>query len=140
MKIPQPNIFLRNFWLKFFSIALATVIWLGIHYGLRNEFSINQLNINTLLAHEYVRVPVAIVVAPGDPRVFKINPSEVVVTVVGEETALRKAAQKSIKVNVDLTNFRARRSPAEELHAEVPPSINVLDISPMTVAVEQVSR
>jgi len=133
MKIALPNFILRNFWLKFFSIALATVIWLAIHYGIRNEFSIGQLNINNLLAHEYVRVPVAIVVPPGDARAFKITPSEVVVTLVGEEATLRKAARKNIKVNVDLTTFHSRQSAAEELHADVPTNITVLDISPATV-------
>jgi YbbR domain-containing protein len=140
MKIALPDLILRNFWLKFFSIAMATVIWLAIHYGIRNEFSISQLNINNLLAQEYVKVPVSTVAAPGDARLFKINPSEVVVIAVGEKTALRKAARKSIRVYVDLTNFHSRQSPAEELHADVPPDINVLEISPSTVAVEQVSR
>ncbi len=63
-----------------------------------------------------------------------------VVIAVGEKTALRKAAEKSIRVYVDLTNFRSRQSAVEELHADVPPEINVLEISPATVAVEQVSR
>jgi len=140
MKIPLPDIIQHNFWLKFFSVALATVIWLAIHYGTRNELSISQLNINNLLVQEYVRVPVSIVAATGDTRIFKTTPSDAVVIAVGEKMALRKAAQKSIRVFVDLTNFRARQSPAEELHVEVPPDINVLEISPATVAVEQVTK
>ncbi len=66
MKMPLPDLILHNFWLKFFSVALATVIWLGIYYGTRNQLSISQLNINNLLAQEYVRVPVTIV----SPRVM----------------------------------------------------------------------
>ena len=134
------DLIFRNFWLKFFSVSLATVIWLAIHYGTRNELFISQLNINNLLAQEYVRVPVTVVVPPGDLRTFGINPNEVVVIAVGEKTALRKAAQKSIRVYVDLTNFRSRQSTVEEVHADVPPEINVLEISPATVAVEQVPR
>jgi hypothetical protein len=125
-----PDLILRNFWLKFFSVALAAVIWLGIHYGIRNELSISQLNINN------ITVPVAIVVPPGDARVFKITPNEVVVFAVGEKAALRKG----IRVYVDLTKFRSRQSASAELHADAPPEINVLAISPATVAVEQVSR
>lgn len=135
-----PDLILRNFWLKFFSVALATVIWLGIHYGIRNEFSVSQLNINNLLAQEYVRVPVTMVTAPGDTRAFRITPAEVVVIAVGEKAALRKAAEKSIRVSVDLTHFYVRQSSAEEVHAEVPANINVLEISPPTVTVEQVQR
>jgi hypothetical protein len=130
MKIAPPNLILRNFWLKFFSVALAAVIWLGIHYGIRNELSISQLNINN------ITVPVAIVAPPGDARVFRITPNEVAVFAVGDKAALRKG----IRVYVDLRKFRSRQSVAEELHADAPPEINVLAISPSTVAVEQVSR
>jgi hypothetical protein len=130
MKMPLPDLILRNFWLKFFSIALAAVIWLGIHYGIRRELSISQLNINN------ITVPVTILAPPGDARVFKITPNEVVVFAVGDKAALRKG----ISVHVDLTKFHSRQSAAEELHADAPPEINVIDIVPATVAVEQVSR
>jgi hypothetical protein len=119
----------RNFWLKSFSVALATVIWLAIHYGIRNELSISQLNINN------IRVPVAVVTPPGDTRHFRTIPEEVVVFAVGDKTELRKG----IEVHVDLTNFHARQSAAEEVHADAPSEINVLAISPSTVAVEQIS-
>src|ERR1700679_1242788 len=104
MKTVITSLILRNFWLKFFSIALATVIWLGIHYDIRNELSISQLNINN------IKVPVAVITPPGDPRDFRITPNEVVVFAVGDKSALRKG----IKVFVDLTNFRSRQSVAEE--------------------------
>jgi hypothetical protein len=130
MKTALPSLILHNFWLKFFSVALATVIWLGIHYDIRNELSISQLNINN------IRVPVAVVETPGDARIFKITPNEVVVFAVGDKAALRKG----IKVFVDLTRFYSRQSAAEELHVEAPPEINVLAISPQMVAVEQISK
>ena len=105
---------------------MATVIWLGIHYDIRTEFTISQIE---------VRVPVEIVIPPGDTRVFKITPNAVVVIAVGE-----KEAQKNIRMYVDLTNFRAKQSAAEAVHADVPAEINVLEINPATVAVEQVLR
>jgi hypothetical protein len=126
MNLPLPAIILRNFWLKFFSIAMAAVIWLGIHYGIRHELSISQLNINN------ITVPVAIVTQPGETRLFKITPPEVVVFAVGDKAALRKG----IRVYVDLTRFRPRQSAAEEVHADAPPEINIISILPSTVAVE----
>ena len=125
MKQALSNLIFNNFWLKFFSIALATVIWLGIHYDIHNQFSISQIKMS---------VPVEIVIPPGDSRIFKITPSVVVVIAVGE-----KEAQKNIRVYVDLTNFRSKRSATEEVHADVPPEINILEINPATVAVEQTS-
>jgi hypothetical protein len=60
----------------------------------------------------------------------------VVVFAVGDKAALHKG----IRVFVDLTKFHSRQSAAEELHADAPPEINVITISPQTVAVEQISR
>lgn len=131
-----PDLILRNFWLKLFSVALALVIWLGIHYGIRNEFSISQANINSLLAQEYVRVPVTIVRRPNDNRVLSVTPADVLVVAVGEKDALRNAAKKSMRVYVDLTRF-ASGPAVEEVHADVPPDIIVREISPSTVTVEQ---
>jgi hypothetical protein len=130
MKIALPDFIQHNFWLKFFSVALATVIWLGIHYDIRKNLSISQLNINS------ITVPVAIIAPPNDEHTFKITPSEVVVFAVGDKAALRKG----ISVFVDLTKFRPRPNAAEELHAEAPPEINVIAISPQTVAVEQAPK
>ncbi len=108
--MPLQSLILRNFWLKFFSVALAAVIWLSIHYGIQNESPMGQSNINHLLAQEYIRVPVTIVTKPGDPRVFRITPNEVVVIAMGEESALRRAANKNFKVSLDLTDFHSKRT------------------------------
>jgi hypothetical protein len=134
------NLILRNFWLKFFSIALATVIWLSIHYGIQSESNLSQLSINHLLAQEYIRVPVTAVTSPGDSRAFKITPNEVVVIAVGEETALRHAADKNIKVSLDLTDFHSREATTMELQVQAPPDVTVQEISPSTVTVAQVSQ
>jgi hypothetical protein len=126
MTAPSP--ILRNFWLKFFSVALAAVIWLTIHYGIRNELSINHLNINRIV------VPVAVIVPPGDPRVFKLIPPEVVVFAIGDITALRR----DVRASVDLTYFHGRQNLSQEVRIDAPPEINVLETTPATIAVEQV--
>jgi YbbR domain-containing protein len=134
------SLILRNFWLKFFSVALATVIWLSIHYGIQNESPMSTSNINHLLAQEYIRVPVTVVTAPGDPRVFRITPNEVVVIVMGEESALRSASNKDFKVSVDLTNFHSKGAKQMVLESLAPADVTVEEISPNTVTVEQVSQ
>lgn len=125
----EPHPIYRNFWLKTFSVALATVIWLAIHYSIHNDVSVSQLNIN------HITVPVGITAKPGDARVFKTVPSEVIVFAVGDKATLRKG----LRVNVDLTDFHDRKSSAEEVQCDHPPDINVVAVIPPAVAVEQVS-
>jgi hypothetical protein len=134
------SLILRNFWLKFFSVALATVIWLSIHYGIENEAPVNQLTINHELAQEYIRVPVSVITSPGDQRVFRITPNAVVVVAMGEESALRRTANKDIKVSVDLTSFHSKQASLLDLQSQAPADVTVEEISPSTVTVEQVSE
>jgi hypothetical protein len=125
------SLILHNFWLKLFSIALATVIWLAIHYSIHDEA-------NTLTP-SYVLVPVSVKTAPGDRRVFRITPDEVVVTAVGKDPALFQDIQKQIRVNLDLTSFTGTDAISEKLRAEAPPQVIVLEILPTSVEVQQVS-
>jgi hypothetical protein len=133
------GLILHNFWLKLCSIALATVIWLAIHYSIHGESPIGPPGSNQLLAHDYFLVPVTVKRSPGDKRLFRIDPTDVVVTAVGDDAALRRAARKAIRVEVDLTNFKSHSAVVEELKAEVPPDIKVLEINPTNVTVEDVS-
>jgi hypothetical protein len=127
------NFILHNFWLKLFSIALATVIWLAIHYSIHDV-----LNVNKSLTPEYIRVPVSVKTIPGDKRVFRITPDEVVVTAVGKDAVLFQVTQKDIRVNLDLTGFTAKEATSQKLKADAPADIIVLEILPSTVEVLQV--
>ncbi len=127
----EPKSILRNFWLKVFSLALATAIWLGIHFNLQSdrELSISHINFNS------IRVPVGIVTTEGDKRVFKVTPSEVVAFAIADEAALKRG----IRVYVDLTDYQGGSSRGDELHIEAPPEWKAFTM-PETVAVQQVSQ
>jgi hypothetical protein len=135
------RLILHNFWLKFSSVALATLVWLAVHHSIHSDTDIlrSQLNLNRLLAQEYIRVPISVKTSPADKRVFRITPSDAVVIAVGEDAALRRAASKDIRVNVDMTDLDAKETITRKLQADAPPDINVLDISPSEVQVRQVS-
>jgi len=128
------TLILHNFWLKLFSIALATVIWLGIHYSIHDESNMNQS-----LTPQYIRVPVTVRTNPGDKQVFRITPDEVVVTAVGKDPTLFQATQREIRVNLDLTGFKGTESTSEKLKAYAPGDIIVLEILPSSVEVQRVS-
>ncbi len=138
--MPLQDLILRNFWLKFFSVALATVIWLSIHYGIQNESPMRGGSMNHLLAQEYIRVPVTVVTAPGDKRAFRVIPNEVVVIAMGDEAALRGAANRDFKISVDLTDFRSKEPTPMVLQSQAPADLTIEEISPSTVTVEPSSR
>jgi hypothetical protein len=134
------SLILRNFWLKAFSVVLATAIWFFIHDGIRQDAALHQFRLAHGLPQGYIRVPVTIQTAPGDQRVFRWEPTEVVVIAQGEDAALRRAAQHDLKVYLNLTSFRSTEPVTEELQVEAPADIAVVDISPSVVTVRQVSK
>jgi hypothetical protein len=131
---------LHDFWLKFFSVALAAVIWMAIHYSIEHDFSLRELDVKHLVAQKYMRVPVSIVTAPGDSRVFRVAPTNVEVVALGEEMVLHGISQKNIRVHVDLTDFQVPKASDVELHADVPRDVTVISINPPVVNVEQTSQ
>jgi hypothetical protein len=134
------SLILRNFWLKAFSVVLATAIWFFIHDGIREDAALHQFRLEHGLPQGYIRVPVTIQTEPGDKRIFRWEPTEVVVIAQGEDAALRSAAEHAIRVYLNLTSFHSTEPVAEELQVEAPANINVIDISPSVVTVRVVSK
>lgn len=129
---------LHNFWLKIFSLGLATMIWLTIHISIARDFALTNPNL-THPTRQFVTLPVSVITQPGDGRVFKITPKEVTATIDGEEPILRRMNAKEIKVYVDLTDMKADGVTNAELRADAPRDVTVVGLVPTVVSIEQVS-
>ena len=126
----------HNFWLKIFSIASGTIIWMAIHFSIDHNLTLSETATRQLLIKETIEVPVAIMKQEGDTRIFKLNPASVRLTVGGEAKALHGPEAKEIKMYVDLTDYHSSTATQEDLHPGVPPNINVIEFKPHTVTVE----
>ncbi|HWD21107.1 MAG TPA: CdaR family protein [Verrucomicrobiae bacterium] len=131
------DLIFHNFWLKTFSVALATVIWLAIHYGIQHDETPSETIMNRLSARQLFRVPVSVVKLPSDARAFKVYPTEVTVAVTGEEPDLGRTSAANLKVFVDLTDFPSNKVVLTPLHAEAPAGVAVRDLRPASVTVEE---
>jgi YbbR domain-containing protein len=130
---------LHNFWLKLFSLLLATLIWFAIHFWVEGGNRQPQNPITNQITRQLFRLPVRVLTKPGDERVFKVDPPEVSVSVTGEAAVLRDLTPKNISVYVDVANIRSSRETNQQVKVDVPKEITV-DVVPRTVNVEQVSR
>jgi hypothetical protein len=137
--MPLRALILHNFWLKFFSVALAAVIWLAIHYSIDHDLVLRESDIRHMVTQRFIRIPVLIVSAPGDNRAFNVNPKQVEVVALGEDSVLRDLTQADIKAHIDLSEFRAQSSGEVEVHADVPRDVTITGINPPVVSV-QVSK
>lgn len=130
---------LHHFWLKLFSLLLATLIWFAIHFGIQSGLRSPETVIINPTTKQFSGVPIRILSQPGDARVFKVSPKAVVLTVVGEEALLRELSADNISVFVDLTNVHSSHETNQQLKLDIPSGITVIRVQPRTVNVEQVS-
>jgi len=133
------SLILRNFWLKAFSVVLATAIWIFVHDGIRQDAALRRQSLDRTMPQGYIRVPVTIQTEPGEKRIFRWEPTEVIVIAQGEESVLRRAARQDIKVYLNLRNFHSTEPVLEELQVQAPADISVVDISPSVATVRQIS-
>jgi hypothetical protein len=134
------HLIFHNFWLKVFSVALATVIWLAIYHGIQNDQNPAQTIINHLAARQFIRVPVSLVKSPGDARLFKITPPAVIVSVSGEDLESHHLTASDLRAFVDVTELPAGKSVLAPIRAEGPAGDSIQDIRPSSVMVEEAPK
>jgi hypothetical protein len=129
----------HNFWLKLFSLLLATLIWFAINFWIQSGVRTPESPIVNFSTKQFVR-PVRILTQPGDTRVFKVEPTEIALTVVGEDAVLRDIRAQHISVFVDLANVRSSHQTNQQVKLDIPSGVTAIRVEPRTVNVEEVSH
>lgn len=130
---------LHNFWLKLFSLLLATLIWFAIHFWIESGNPQPQSPIINPGAPQFYRIPVRLLMQPGDKRMFKVEPDQVIVKVSGEAAVLRDLSPDEIYVFVDLRTVRSARDTNQQVKLDIPNGVALMDVVPRSVIVEEVS-
>jgi hypothetical protein len=132
------RVILHNFWLKIISIGLGALIWLALHSKAQSDATPAQQRITGLKAKQRFKVPIYVIVQPGDSRVFKLSQREATLDVVGEDSVLRKLMTRDLRVYVDLTDLNTVQPAIRSLRPHIPPDLTVGDVQPPSVTVETV--
>ncbi len=130
------HLIFHNFWLKIFSIASGTIIWMAVHFSMDHDLTLSEPSASQHFIRQVLAVPISILQEEGDARAFTLTPSNVLVTVMGEAKTLRGPEGREIKVYVDLTDYHSPTATQEDLHPGVPTNIYVLEFKPHTVSVQ----
>jgi len=96
----------NNFWLKLFSLVLATLIWFVISSNFRSaETPVNIAQFSPMGSKDFRR-PVVVMMPGKNVQPFQVDPSEVTVKVLGEQSSLAKLREDDIEVYVNLMNVQ----------------------------------
>jgi YbbR domain-containing protein len=129
----------HNFWLKLFSLMLATLIWFAVQFGIETGIHPALNPITNPIQRETIGVPIMVLTQPGDARVFKLTPDVVAITIEAEAAVLRERTKKDFKAYVDLTTIRHNETKTEKIRVHVPGDVVLISIDPQSVAFEQIS-
>lgn len=128
---------LKNFWLKLFSLALATVIWLTIN-AIIHEAKI-EAPMDETAQQKFTHVPITVMMNAADARSFRVVPGEVTVSVSGKFLTLQKVTDKDIQAFVNLTDTRDTEGAAKKIQIVAPDGVSLVRVDPAMVRIERVN-
>ena len=127
------NLIRRDFWLKLFSFALASLVWFIINIAIKKDISPGTTL--TLAATEVVLRDLPIVVlspaheAPG----FSVTPQSATVTLQGDAATVRKISNHDIRLLVDLTDESALKDLRRRIEVSTPAGVARVKVEPEAV-------
>ncbi|HYV27687.1 MAG TPA: CdaR family protein [Candidatus Eisenbacteria bacterium] len=129
----------KDFWLKMFSLALATLIWFTVKFAIRNEMNVARTALAPTTQRVFEKLPITVMTAAGESRGFKVEPESVKVVVSGEAVALQILKERDIEVYVNLTDVQDAKGLRKRIEVYTPPGVGLVRVVPPDVSVEKMS-
>jgi YbbR domain-containing protein len=119
------HLFIDDFLLKLFSLALAIVVWLIVTFASQKEAGTTP--------RIFYNLPVTVLSATEDVRKVKVSPNEVIVTVQGGPKTLERLQSTDVRAVVDLTGVTAARGVRQRVEVSVPSGVTFMRVVPEEV-------
>ena len=129
---------LNRFWLKLFSLTLASLLWFAIQSNLVLETRPSQYAPRPSETRDFRR-PIVVTSTTAKRRVFKIEPKEVDVRLGGNPELLRKLKPSDIQTYVNLAEA-PNLIGSFPIEVSVPPEVTLRWVWPSHVHVEPISQ
>jgi YbbR domain-containing protein len=130
------EMFLKDFWLKLFSFALAVLTWFTVWFTLEKQGApVPSLALAPVDKTIYGNIPVTVLSTAEDVRSFHVFPKEVAVTVQGTGKTLRELQPRDIRALVDLTGVSTAENVHKHIEISVPAGVTLVQVEPTEVHV-----
>jgi YbbR domain-containing protein len=125
------HIFLDDFWLKLFSMALAILIWLLVTFASQKEGNIKE--------RVFTSVPVKLMSGSIDTRGFSASPGHIEVTVKGNAKTIDNMEAGDIHARVELNGVEAAHA-SKPVEVAAPAGVTLLHTAPLEVEINRLSN
>jgi hypothetical protein len=132
------NLVFKDFWLKLFSLALAILVWKFVNEAVKKQVPparAPESMIQPLQRQTFLRLPVVVMSSASDVRSFRVDTSEVAVTVQGDPALVEKLLAKEIHPIVDLTGIESARDLRKRIDVVTPSGISYVRVDPPEVEI-----
>jgi hypothetical protein len=130
------DLVLKDFWLKLFSFALATLIWFTVEIAIKKDISpVASLSLSPteqIVLHD---LPISVLSSAQQPRGFSISPKTADVTLQGDGASLRNLRRQSVRVIVDLSDNGELQDSHRRIEVSTPAGITHVKVEPEEVQV-----
>jgi hypothetical protein len=121
------HLFFEDFLLKFFSLALAVVVWLIVTFASQKEAG--------TIPRIFYNLPVTVLSAGEDVRKVKVSPHDVIVSVQCSAKTLEHLQSTDIRAIVNLTGVAAARGLRKPVEVSVPSGVTFMRVVPDEVEI-----
>jgi YbbR domain-containing protein len=125
------HVFLDDFVLKLFSLALAFLFWITVSFAIQQK---EALPIPALPLTPEVRtifnLPIVVVSSTSDVHSIKVTPNQAEVVVQCDPQTIQNLQSKDLRALVDLTGLDVARSPRRKIEVSVPAGVSLIGVIP----------
>ncbi|MFM8469668.1 MAG: CdaR family protein [Limisphaerales bacterium] len=118
---------LQNFWLKLFSLVLATMIWFAIA-GAQSNSRPGQPGLGAV-TRKIKSVSITVMQSANDFRAFRVEPNAIDVTVRGPIAEVQALTARQLEVFINLTDVHDTTGLNKKILVHSPAGIAVVQVS-----------
>jgi len=136
-----PRVITHNFWLKLFSLVLASMIWYAV-YSIQNKPDAVPGFVVGDIKKTFDQVPVAVLKDPADTAVYTISPNAVNVTLTGPPKVLESLTAADVQVFIDLSGTRVgsrKHERKQDVNVYLPEPVSGIKVSPSYVFADRIT-
>jgi hypothetical protein len=132
----------KNFRWKLGALLMAMFVWVIIQFAISKGFKPSDNSLGEGGVQIFPRQTVLVLTAPGDPRIFKITPAQVDVSVRSSAGVLNTLKESDIRVFVNLAGLPAQPKATNEVFVYAPARSEASEIrvQPSFVTVEPAGK
>jgi hypothetical protein len=134
------SLILRDFWLKLFSFALASLVWFIVNMAIKKDISPGALALGPTEEVVFRDLPIVVLSPAQDVPSVSVSPKSATVTLQADKATMRKISNHDIRLLVDLSEDSFSKDGHRRIEVSTPAGISRVRVEPEEVQLTAVPK